>query len=181
MTSMRHNRAQLFTVFSIHLLFQFHVQIIYSMLFFLSSRRYFYVIYSFVHNHVHIVYSKFDGILIDVFLPLTMHIIKYSIRMNNRRLILRTCRFVSTIIFIFIVSSFFLLVFYSKLNYYYSDESDVIVSLTSTPRRFQYELPFAIHSLLSQIKLPKETPYLFINTGSKKPNVRTSKSVYKTT
>jgi hypothetical protein len=28
--------------------------------------------------------------------------------------------------------------------------------LTTTPSRFQYELPFAIHSLLSQTKLPKE-------------------------
>jgi hypothetical protein len=28
--------------------------------------------------------------------------------------------------------------------------------LTSTPIRFQYELPFTIHSLLTQIKLPKE-------------------------
>ena len=32
----------------------------------------------------------------------------------------------------------------------------VIISLTSTPVRFHYELPFAIHSLLSQTQLPKQ-------------------------
>jgi hypothetical protein len=37
-----------------------------------------------------------------------------------------------------------------------SHSSDIIISLTSTPERFHYELPFAIHSLLSQSQLPKE-------------------------
>ena len=37
-----------------------------------------------------------------------------------------------------------------------SNLSNTIISLTSIPARFHYELPFTIHSLLSQTKLPRE-------------------------
>ncbi|CAF2524507.1 unnamed protein product [Rotaria sp. Silwood2] len=83
-----------------------------------------------------------------------------------RRLLLRILhwysirRLVGAIIFIPIFLSFFLLFFYSVLTYYLnyccSHSSNIIVSLTSTPRRFHYELPFTIHSLLTQTKLPIE-------------------------
>ena len=41
-----------------------------------------------------------------------------------------------------------------RFDQYWYSTSDMIVSLTSTSDRFHYELPFAIHSLLSQTKLP---------------------------
>lgn len=37
-----------------------------------------------------------------------------------------------------------------------NNRSDIIISLTTIPARFHYELPFTIHSLLSQTQLPKE-------------------------
>ncbi|CAF0980528.1 unnamed protein product [Rotaria sp. Silwood1] len=74
-----------------------------------------------------------------------MNIIKYFILSSCRRLLLRILHWYSVRRFI---------VFH--FNYCCSQSSNVIVSLTSTPRRFQYELPFTIHSLLTQTKLPKE-------------------------
>lgn len=96
-----------------------------------------------------------------------MNIIKYLIRLFYRRLLFKKIRSFSirylivTIIFLFVFLSLFLLFFYSilvfYLNYYfYSYSSNIIVSLTSTPKRFHYELPFTIHSLLTQTELPKE-------------------------
>ncbi len=87
-------------------------------------------------------------------------------RLYRRRLLLKPSRWYSiycllpTIIFILLSLSFFPLFYYSvlvfHLNYCCYPSSNIIVSLTSTPTRFQYELPFTIHSLLTQTKLPKE-------------------------
>ena len=56
-----------------------------------------------------------------------------------------------------ILLSLFSLFFYSVLIYHCCTRtSDVIVSLTTTTNRFQYELPLTVHSLLSQTVLPKE-------------------------
>ncbi|CAF1236015.1 unnamed protein product [Adineta ricciae] len=41
-------------------------------------------------------------------------------------------------------------------NFFDSHIVDVIISLTTTPARFHYELPLAIHSLLCQTELPKQ-------------------------
>jgi hypothetical protein len=90
--------------------------------------------------------------------------IKYFIRSCNRRSSLKPSRWRSfrrlfnLIVFIFILS-FFLILFFHSLSIFQSTGShslDIIISLTSTPERFHYELPFAIHSLLSQTELPKE-------------------------
>jgi len=47
-------------------------------------------------------------------------------------------------------------IFIFQSNSSESDSSNTIISLTSTPSRFHYELPFTIHSLLSQTQLPKQ-------------------------
>jgi hypothetical protein len=91
-----------------------------------------------------------------------MNRFKYFIRSVRRRLLLKSSRrrLVTTIIFILIFFSLFFLFFYSiliyYLNYCYFNPSNIIVSLTTTPLRFQYELPITIHSLLTQTELPKE-------------------------
>jgi len=95
-----------------------------------------------------------------------MNIIKYLKRLYYRRLLLKPFRWYSIsrllaiMILIFLFLSIFLLFYYSilvfHLNYCCFQSSNIIVSLTSTPIRFQYELPFTIHSLLTQTKLPKE-------------------------
>ncbi len=62
-------------------------------------------------------------------------------------------------LFVFTFLSFFIPFIYSififQSNHSESDSSNTIISLTSIPSRFHYELPFAIHSLLSQTQLPK--------------------------
>ncbi|UJR37019.1 hypothetical protein I4U23_029726 [Adineta vaga] len=64
------------------------------------------------------------------------------------------------IISIVTLTPFIISIFYSMLilqsNSYESDLIDVIVSLTTTSTRFHYELPYAIHSLLTQTQLPKQ-------------------------
>ncbi|CAF1281552.1 unnamed protein product [Rotaria sordida] len=74
-----------------------------------------------------------------------MNIIKYFILSSCRRVLLRILRWLSI---------YRLVVFH--LNYCCFHSANIIVSLTSTPQRFHYELPFTIHSLLSQTILPKE-------------------------
>jgi hypothetical protein len=90
--------------------------------------------------------------------------IKYFIRSFNRRSPLKPSRWRSfrrlfnLTVFISILSSFLILFFHS-LSVFQSNTSppsNTIISLTSTPERFHYELPFAIHSLLSQTQLPKQ-------------------------
>jgi hypothetical protein len=80
------------------------------------------------------------------------------VRRCNRRYRLYPCvRCCWTLICLGMISTIFVFVFYDYLIYYCSTRSStIIVSLTSTPRRFQYELPIAIYSLLSQILLPSE-------------------------
>lgn len=72
----------------------------------------------------------------------------------------RVTRLFTICLFIFTCVSFLIPFTYSvfifQSNYFESDSSDTIISLTSTPSRFHSELPYAIHSLLSQIQLPKQ-------------------------
>ncbi|CAF3710027.1 unnamed protein product [Rotaria sordida] len=79
------------------------------------------------------------------------------LKRSRRRLFYRS---LIIIICIFIISPFLILFFHSisifRLNHSKSHSLNIIVSLTSTPARFDYELPFTIHSLLSQTKLPKQ-------------------------
>ncbi|CAF4584165.1 unnamed protein product [Rotaria sp. Silwood1] len=79
------------------------------------------------------------------------------LKRSRRRLFYRS--FIS-IIFIFISSPFLILLLHSisifRLSHSESHSSNIIISLTSNPARFHYELPLAIHSLLSQTKLPKQ-------------------------
>ena len=91
-----------------------------------------------------------------------MNVLKYFFRLVCIRLLLKTSRrrLITAIIFLIIVFSLFLLFFYTILIYYINyccfNSSNIIVSLTSTPLRFQYELPITIHSLLTQTALPKQ-------------------------
>ncbi|CAF4016880.1 unnamed protein product [Adineta steineri] len=95
-----------------------------------------------------------------------MRIIKYfSCSYQNQSLIgifrrHSIYRSVALIIFLFLCLTVFRLFLYTTLikplNLYYFSSSNVIVSLTSTPLRFNYELPITIHSLLTQTKLPKQ-------------------------
>lgn len=66
------------------------------------------------------------------------------------------CIMLCVIIFLSFLIPFIYSIFIFQLNYFEPDSSDTIISLTSTPLRFHYELPFAIHSLLSQTQLPKQ-------------------------
>ncbi|CAF4677626.1 unnamed protein product [Rotaria sp. Silwood1] len=79
------------------------------------------------------------------------------LKRSRRRLFYRS--FIS-IIFIFISSPFLIVLLHSisifRLSHSESHSSNIIISLTSNPARFHYELPLAIHSLLSQTKLPKQ-------------------------
>ncbi|CAF1159217.1 unnamed protein product [Adineta steineri] len=62
--------------------------------------------------------------------------------------------------FVFFLQILLLVIIYSiyifRSNQCCFDSSSIIISLTSTPERFHHELPFAIHSLLSQTQLPKQ-------------------------
>lgn len=64
------------------------------------------------------------------------------------------------IIFLLTLMPFLISIFYSMFllqpNFFDSHVVDVIISLTTTPARFHYELPLAIHSLLCQTELPKQ-------------------------
>jgi hypothetical protein len=72
---------------------------------------------------------------------------------RRRRLFSYICWIIASLLFVSI-SIFF---FYSVLVYHCcSRSSETIVSLTTTPKRFIYELPIAIYSLLGQTVLPKE-------------------------
>ena len=85
-----------------------------------------------------------------------------------RRLVIRRCfsrrswfcfpvRWLTVSVVTFLSVSIGIFLFYSVLIYYCcSRSSDTIVSLTSTPKRFTYELPIAVYSLLAQTVLPKE-------------------------
>jgi len=68
-------------------------------------------------------------------------------------------RLFTIMIFAFTLLSFLIPFIYSifvfQSSHSESNSSNTIISLTSTPSRFHYELPFAIHSLLSQTQLPK--------------------------
>ncbi|UJR09170.1 hypothetical protein I4U23_013418 [Adineta vaga] len=70
------------------------------------------------------------------------------------------CRSIAIVIILLLFLSLFLFFFYAILifhfNYCCYNPSDVIISLTTTPKRFPYELPITIHSLLTQTILPKE-------------------------
>ncbi|CAF3711648.1 unnamed protein product [Rotaria sp. Silwood1] len=57
--------------------------------------------------------------------------------------------------FIFSISLYYT-IFIFQSNSFELHSSNIIISLTSTPERFHYELPFVIHSLLSQTQLPKQ-------------------------
>lgn len=95
-----------------------------------------------------------------------MHIIKSFKRVCYRRLLTKSsrwyslCRLLVAIILLCLISSVFLLFYYSvlvfHLNYCCYHSSNLIVSLTTTSARFNYELPLTIHSLLTQTRLPKE-------------------------
>lgn len=95
-----------------------------------------------------------------------MRTIKYLKRLYCRRLLFRSFRWylifrlLATIIFLFLLITFSILFYYCVLVYYLNSccyfSLNVIVSLTTTPKRFQYELPITIHSLLTQTELPKE-------------------------
>ncbi len=92
--------------------------------------------------------------------------IRYCLRLFHRRSPLQRSRWRSftrlliMIIFVSIFSVVFISLIYSifilQSTSSESDLSNIIISLTSIPARFHYELPFAIHSLLSQTKLPRE-------------------------
>ncbi|CAF1364535.1 unnamed protein product [Rotaria sordida] len=64
-------------------------------------------------------------------------------------------RLIMIFTFIFSISLYYT-IFIFQSNSFELHSSNVIISLTSTPERFHYELPFAIHSLLSQTQLPKQ-------------------------
>jgi hypothetical protein len=93
-------------------------------------------------------------------------IFKYLPQYSKRRLLFKTYRWhfipVLSILFCFILFlqlSLFAIIY--SIFIYHSTQccirsTGVIISLTSTPKRFCYELPFAIHSLLSQTQLPKQ-------------------------
>jgi hypothetical protein len=90
-------------------------------------------------------------------------IIQYFTRWFNRRSplkaspyrsIKRSCRMFTSVYVLSLIIVFF--VWLVRLNRCCLSSSSTIVSLTTTPARFQYELPFAIHSLLSQSELPEE-------------------------
>lgn len=70
----------------------------------------------------------------------------------------KACR--TRVLFVFLSLFFCFIIyflFYSTFIYYFSSQSnDIIVSLTSTIKRSDYELPIAIYSLLTQTTLPKE-------------------------
>lgn len=55
-----------------------------------------------------------------------------------------------------------------------SPRTDTIISLTSIPARFHYELPYAIHSLLSQTELPKQIRVYLSPTASITSNANLS-------
>lgn len=88
--------------------------------------------------------------------------IQYFLRSFKRRSPLKRSRWRSftrlciLIIFIFIFIPLIYSIFIFQSTSSESDLSNIIISLTSIPVRFHYELPFAIHSLLSQTKLPRE-------------------------
>ncbi len=88
--------------------------------------------------------------------------IQYFLRSFKRRSPLKRSRWRSftrlciLIIFIFIFIPLIYSIFIFQSTPSESDLSNIIISLTSIPVRFHYELPFAIHSLLSQTKLPRE-------------------------
>ncbi|CAF1077534.1 unnamed protein product [Rotaria magnacalcarata] len=105
-----------------------------------------------------------------------MRLIKYFIFASCRRLLFGIRRWysirrlVTTIIAVFIFLTFLLLFYYSilvvLLNFFCPSPTNVIISLTSTPKRFSCELPFTIHSLLTQTKLPKEIRIYLSPTSS---------------
>ncbi|CAF4070079.1 unnamed protein product [Rotaria sp. Silwood2] len=88
-----------------------------------------------------------------------IHLFDYRspFKRSRRRLFYRS--FIICII-ILIISPFFIVLFHSisiiRLSHSKSHSSDIIISLTSNPTRFHYELPLTIHSLLSQTRLPKQ-------------------------
>jgi hypothetical protein len=92
--------------------------------------------------------------------------IQSFVRSFNRRSPLKRSRwrtmYRSFIIIIFLLTlssfliSFFFSIFIFQSNYLEPESSNTIISLTSTPARFHYELPLTIHSLLSQTQLPKQ-------------------------
>ena len=73
-------------------------------------------------------------------------------RICRRRLPTLIFNTVGVSIILFIVDLLWIL----SSNRCCSSVSNTIVSLTSTPARFHYELPFAVHSLLSQTRLPAQ-------------------------
>ena len=95
-----------------------------------------------------------------------MSMLKICKRLCQRHLFLRSARWYSLrrlpamAIFLFLIVSVFLLFYYAilvfYLNYCCYHSSNLIVSLTTTPTRFHYELPLTIHSLLTQTRLPRE-------------------------
>ncbi len=92
--------------------------------------------------------------------------IQYFLRSIYRRSPLKRSRWrfftrLFTIMLFILTCLFFLIslihsIFIFQSNSSESDSSNTIISLTSTPSRFHYELPFTIHSLLSQTQLPKQ-------------------------
>ncbi|CAF1100501.1 unnamed protein product [Adineta ricciae] len=98
-------------------------------------------------------------------MPSTTKLLRYC-RHISRRLFMKTFRLYPVyrilviIVLLLLFLSLFILFFYAifiyHLNYCCFNPSDIIVSLTTTPKRFHYELPIAVHSLLTQTILPKE-------------------------
>lgn len=75
-------------------------------------------------------------------------------RLSRRsRLLCFVCWFIASLLFASISIFFFYAVF---VYHCCSRSSETIVSLTTTPKRFTYELPIAVYSLLGQTVLPKE-------------------------
>lgn len=95
-----------------------------------------------------------------------MNVMRSCKRLYQRYFCWRSTRWYSlrrlpvTVILVFLLVSSFLLFYYAilvfHLNYCCYHSSTLIVSLTTTPSRFHYELPFTIHSLLTQTRLPRE-------------------------
>ena len=95
----------------------------------------------------------------------TAKLLRYC-RHISRRLFMKTFRLYSMyrillitillLLFLSLFILFFYAIFIYHLNYCCFNPSDIIVSLTTTPKRFHYELPIAVHSLLTQTILPKE-------------------------
>ena len=93
-------------------------------------------------------------------------IVRFIIRCFNGRLFRSYCRWTYApllcILFsiLFVILCVVVIIIYSAVIYRSnrccSSVSNTIVSLTSTPARFHYELPFAVHSLLSQTRLPAQ-------------------------